>query len=414
MKKKVLIVSSLLLLTLGGGVWFLIVAAPPSTRKPAPESAPPAGLTDAPIHSEHVVAVAETVLPSPTPLPTPLPEPPPQAPMVEMKQAPLRLYTSTAPEATPAPAEVKHGAYAPFGRMVRAKLVNTLDSAEIESPIIALVTDDLCWGGKVIIPRCSEIHGVAQIDKSRERVASSGVFTFVLFDEKNPGLGKELVVKGIVLDRESDPEFRTWSITDGSAGLRGAVITSDRMADIKLFVASFLSGIASGLENTQNTIFGPVASTNGAGVTGLSGLITNPIAQGTQAVLDRYAAMILSNIEKDGFFLRVPAGKELYVYITEDLDLAKATVRGASRIQEVQSQYLDERKQLEKVTEPRSVRDDRAARAEMNPMPNIPVDPQLNNLTHQLDSTTEMLQERSREMGVQSQTLAQPSPSPTQ
>ena len=39
-------------------------------------------------------------------------------------------------------------------------------------------------------------------------------------------------------------------------------------------------------------------------------------------------------------------------------------------------------------------------------------DPSLNNLTNRLDQTNDMLQERARELGVQSQQLAQPSPMP--
>jgi hypothetical protein len=57
--------------------------------------------------------------------------------------------------------------------MVRCKLGNTIDSSNITTPIVALVTDDLVWGGKVIIAKCSEVHGIAQVDKSRECVDSS-------------------------------------------------------------------------------------------------------------------------------------------------------------------------------------------------------------------------------------------------
>jgi hypothetical protein len=42
--------------------------------------------------------------------------------------------------------------------------------------------------------------------------------------------------------------------------------------------------------------------------------------------LDRYAQQIASAIERDGFFVRVPAGKQFYIYCTEAIDLSKARV----------------------------------------------------------------------------------------
>jgi len=43
-------------------------------------------------------------------------------------------------------------------------------------------------------------------------------------------------------------------------------------------------------------------------------------------VLDRFADQIASSVERDGFFVRVPAGKQFYVYCTEAIDLTKAVV----------------------------------------------------------------------------------------
>ena len=42
--------------------------------------------------------------------------------------------------------------------------------------------------------------------------------------------------------------------------------------------------------------------------------------------LDRFADQIASSVERDGFFVRVPAGKQFYVYCTEAIDLTKAVV----------------------------------------------------------------------------------------
>ena len=72
------------------------------------------------------------------------------------------------------------GEYAPAFRLIKCQLVNTVDSSNTTTPIIGLVTDDLWWNGKLIIRANSEVHGVANVDRVRERIASNGEFTFVL------------------------------------------------------------------------------------------------------------------------------------------------------------------------------------------------------------------------------------------
>jgi hypothetical protein len=62
------------------------------------------------------------------------------------------------------------------------------------------------------------------------------------------------------------------------------------------------------------------------GMSALQGAVVNPAVGATQSVLDRYAEQIGSSIERDGFFVRVPAGKQFYVYCTEAIDLSKAVV----------------------------------------------------------------------------------------
>src|SRR3981081_1317812 len=49
--------------------------------------------------------------------------------------------------------------YAPFGRLVKCQLVITVDSSELETPIIAVVTEDVNHDGRLIIPAGTEVHG---------------------------------------------------------------------------------------------------------------------------------------------------------------------------------------------------------------------------------------------------------------
>jgi hypothetical protein len=248
--------------------------------------------------------------------------------------------TLSKPEATPPPlpllsvvAEtplppVKEGKvfsadFAPFGRLVPCELVITVDSSSIQTPIIGLVTEDIFHHGELIIPAGTEVHGTAQVDRARERIASNGRWTLVWQN------GQELNVSGLALDHERDPDTGTWGITDGSAGLRGRLLKTDNLAEVKLFIASLLSGAAEAFTQRQVSPFGAFALPT----------LQNASLQGAQNVMDRYAQQILLTIERDGFYVRVPAGKQFYLYITQTVDEQDARIGGtlASSLSPAQS-----------------------------------------------------------------------------
>ena len=214
--------------------------------------------------------------------------------------------------------------YAPFGRLVPCELIITVDSSALDTPIVGLVTDDVWHDARLIIPAGTEIHGTARVDRVRERIANSGSWTFVWQS------GEELTVTGIALDREKQAGAEGWGITDGSAGLRGRLIKSDDLAEIKLFAATFLSGAAGALTEKQSTLLGSVA---------LPTLQNAPLA-GAQQVLNTYAQQILETISRDGFYVRVPAGKQFYLYVTQTIDRDKA-VLGGSRLAKKPEQESD-------------------------------------------------------------------------
>ncbi len=240
---------------------------------------------------------------SPTP-PSAKPEPSPQLPS-------LSLVAETPALVGKEPKKFSAD-FAPFGRLVPCELVITVDSSSIKTPIIGLVTEDVFHHGQLIIPAGTEVHGTVQVDRTRERIASNGRWTLVWQN------GEELNVSGLALDHELDADTGSWGITDGSAGLRGKLLKTDNLAEIKLYVATLLSGAAAALTETQTTAFGTFA---------LPSLQNAPL-QGAQAVLDRYAQQILTAIERDGFYVRVPAGKQFYLYITQTVDEGDAKIGG--------------------------------------------------------------------------------------
>lgn len=240
--------------------------------------------------------------------PTPTPEVKKQERMPELP--PISLYAET--PSVEKPADPLGDDYAPFGRLVQCELVITVDSSTINTPIIGLITDDVWHNGRLIIPAGTEVHGTAKVDRVRERIASSGNWTLVWQS------GEELTVNGLALDREKAQDGESWAISDGSAGLRGELLKSDDMAEIKLFTAAFLSGAASGLTEKEQTVFGTQTVPS----------LQNAPFVGAKQVLDTYARQIYETIQRDGFYVRVPAGKQFYLYVTQTLDKSRAMVGG--------------------------------------------------------------------------------------
>lgn len=203
--------------------------------------------------------------------------------------------------------------YAPFGRLIPCETVITVDSSSIQTPIIGLVTENFYHAGRLVIPAGTEVHGTAQTDRNRERIAAGGSWTFVWQS------GEELKLKAVALDREFSGDQEGWGITDGSAGLRGRIIKSDNLAEIRLFAATFLSGAASSLTEKQQTVFGSLDSRS----------LNNAPFKGAQDVLATYAQRIYDAIQKDGFYVRVPRGKQFYLYVLQTIDRSDATIGGS-------------------------------------------------------------------------------------
>jgi len=72
---------------------------------------------------------------------------------------------------------------------------------------------------------------------------------------------------------------------------------------IKLYAASLISGMSGAVSSGSSGILGNRVYTNNSslGLSALQGGVINPIAGGTQGVLDRYADQVLKSIERDGF-----------------------------------------------------------------------------------------------------------------
>ena len=121
-------------------------------------------------------------------------------------------------------------------------------------------------------------------------------------------------MQGLALDREDRPI----GLHDGSAGLRGDVLRSNDWHEVQLFAATFLATATAALQDTRT-----IATLLGETVTPTA-TARNATLAGTGAVLREYANQIRQSIERDGIYVRVPAGKPFYLYVTQKLERSTA------------------------------------------------------------------------------------------
>lgn len=203
----------------------------------------------------------------------------------------------------------------PFGRMLKCELVNAIDSTNINTPIVGLLMEPLWVDGVLVFPAGTEIHGKASADKVHARITSSSEWIAVFPPNFTKYASKTVKLSGFALDREDRTgEGKTFGIADGSFGIRGYRIQSTELDELKVFAASFLQAALAGLEETEpvggifpNSKIKPTAR--------------NASLSGSSAVMGEYVEILKKEIEDKGFYTRVPAGKQFYLYVNEDLFL---------------------------------------------------------------------------------------------
>jgi hypothetical protein len=245
----------------------------------------------------------------PTPTPTPLP--------IMSEGRPVAVKTPPPiPQAIFAMKESSLSEnYLPYGRLLKCELVNTVESINLETPIIGLITEDVWRDGRLIIPAGTEVHGAAKSSAARDRIGSDHEWILVFQN------GKQLPLAGTVLDNAPDEkEPGRWKESDGSAGLRGYRIAADKYAEAKAILASMVSsgaGAFPGVTNIISPLTGGATQLQGGGM-------TQALSAGIQAGGQLYAQRLLEGLQKNPYYVRVPAGTLFYLYVTQTVDLNKA------------------------------------------------------------------------------------------
>jgi hypothetical protein len=218
--------------------------------------------------------------------------------------------TNADPAALPHPA--KPARFLPFGYPIKCELVFTIDSTMEATPLIGLVTAPVYNNGQLIIPAGAELHGSARPDRMRDRLYSSQEWVLIFPREGNKPNGRQLNVRGLALDRaQPDDNGLTWGITDGSYGLQGDVIRTAGNEELQRFAATTLEAAAAGLQTTHANAYGGSA---------VDSTPRNALLQGVGADMALVKDKLRAEIERNGVFIRVPAGKQFYFYPQQIID----------------------------------------------------------------------------------------------
>jgi hypothetical protein len=212
--------------------------------------------------------------------------------------------------------------YAAYGRFLRCKLLITVDSNHVQTPIVGTLLEDLNSPTReLLIPAGAEVHGMAQNDSAEDRIASQNQWVLVWRTKDSREV--ELPLTGVALDHAPSPDGTGWGLTDGSAGLRGQEIRTDNLAEIKMLLVQFGAGFAqsfaqSGLQS--------VITPSGTVLTSQNNGFQQAGAQGAENAANLYAQQIADTVKREGIFIRVPAGTDFYLYVTQTIDASQARV----------------------------------------------------------------------------------------
>lgn len=221
-----------------------------------------------------------------------------------------KLVHVTNPQPEPfAPSEPR--LFAPRGTLIKAALVLTLDSSALDTPVLALVTEDVYWNNRLIVPAGTQVLAQASQGRVRDRIEIKGTYTFIWAD------GREYNISCVALDHErlSDGSY---AITDGSAGVRGQIVKNDQYAELKIMVAEALQGVMNNNQNQFQSIYGLVPQNTSRNAA---------LGGGSQAA-SAYSQLLTKKLDQDLDFVRVAAGTQFYIFTKEVFEPELASVAG--------------------------------------------------------------------------------------
>ena len=216
--------------------------------------------------------------------------------------------------------------YAPYGRLISCKMVNTVESGDTETPLIAFVTEDLWWINsqgekKLIIPAGTEVRGTVKGAKPlRNRLTTGNSFVLV-WQATSAMVGFELQLRGIALEKSNSPDTKNLAtISDMAAGIPGQVMSNENLAKFLMYTLAFGQGMAQGFQTTE------VSMNSGGLVSTQEGTTKNALARGAETLAQSMLQDVSGQISKESYYIRVAAGTEFYLFVQQVINLDDAKI----------------------------------------------------------------------------------------
>lgn len=217
--------------------------------------------------------------------------------------------------------------FAPRGTLIKAALVITLESNTVGTPVLGMVTEDVYFQGNLIVPAGTQVQASSFVStgatdpnaapkdgKIRDRIEVRGAFRFVWAD------GSEYVINGIALDYEPLPDG-TFSLLDGSPGIRGRILKTDDYAELKLLISEAIQGYARTQQTSYQSIYGIVPDNTQS----------NSLLGGGIGGASAYSSLLSKKLAQDLEYVQVPAGTTFYIYTLDVFEPELRSIGGLTQ-----------------------------------------------------------------------------------
>lgn len=216
--------------------------------------------------------------------------------------------------------------FAPYGRLIACKMVNTVESGDTDTPLIAVVIEDLWWINakgekKLIIPAGTEVYGTVNGAKPMRNRLTTGNNFILVWQATSNMVGFELQLKGVALEKSTHPENRMLAaITDMSAGIPGQVMSNENLSKFLVYTLAFGQGLAQGYQTNE------VYTDSGVTITTQDGTTKNAMARGAETLAQVMLQDVSQMIAKESYYIRVPSGTEFYIFVQQVINLDDAHI----------------------------------------------------------------------------------------
>ena len=203
---------------------------------------------------------------------------------------------------------------APYGQLLRCELVQTVMTSNLQTPIIAMVTEALWWDGREVIPAGVIVHGVAASSPVRDRVGTGNKWILV-WPHRDEWNGKKLVLNAIAL--ACDKTENGWAKIDGSAGIKGDIISNEDQKKMYAYMASFISGLGEGMVSESEDTTGSTTTTT------TGGTFADALGKAFEKSASDISEQLFKELAQNVVYVEARAGTEFYLYITQDIYLSE-------------------------------------------------------------------------------------------